>query len=416
MASEARLLVRLLLFAVVALSAFRFAADVGAIAREPFADFPIFLRAAQRSRDGGELYEKKDDPAHYEPNAPVYKYPPLYAALLRPFCGDDPAAVARGHLALLLVLLAATVVLLVRQSAATASAAATATLLAVFHSGPLYETLRGLQLELPLLFLVALAAWAGVRGRERTLGAALGAAALLKIYPAFLLLPLIVARRWRALSAFAVVALLLGAAGLATAGVAENRFYWLDLLPRLLAELPARKLENVSLACLLMERGGLDASAAKQAARWIVLPLVALAIGALLRLRRVERDGGGDGGARDRTAGLDFAVAVPLMLLAIPNSWLNYQLLLLLPIATLLRLGLAPGAPRWPAFFALLAMVPLAFSGDSSLIARHAPWPDVFTLRMLELRLASPLLLLAAALACCARAQPAAPPRPATPR
>jgi len=400
------LLPRVLLLALVALSAFRFAVDVGAIAREPFADFPIFLRAAARSRDGGELYEKKDDPAWYEPNAPVYKYPPLYAALLTPFCRDEPAAVARGHLALLLVLLAATVALLLRQPRAwngTSATAAAATLLAVLHSGPLYETLRGLQLELPIALLLALAAWASARGRERTLGAALGAATLLKIYPVFLLLPLLVARRWRAARTFAVVALLLLGAGIATAGVAENRFYWLDLLPRLLGELPARKLENVSLAAFLMERGGLDAGAAKQAARWIVLPLVALSIGALLRLRRVERGAGGDA-----TAGLDFAVAVPLMLLAMPNSWLNYQLLLLLPIATLLRLGLAPGASRGPAIAALLAMVPLAFSGDSALVARHAPWPDAFTLRMVELRLASPLLLLAAALAGCARAQPAA--------
>lgn len=100
-------------------------------------------------------------------------------------------------------------------------------LLALNH--PLFRTLMAGQLNLVLL-LCAAGAWAAlVRGRDTLAGAILGYAALFKLAPALFGLYFLLQRRWRALAAMAVTALLLFGASLIVTGWRMNA----DFLPML---------------------------------------------------------------------------------------------------------------------------------------------------------------------------------------
>jgi len=77
-----------------------------------------------------------------------------------------------------------------------------------------------------------------------------------------------------------------------------------------------------------------------------------------------------DGDALDVATG--FAAFVPLMLLAMPNSWVNYQLLLLVPLIVLARRSLASGdrAAQW---LLVAAYLPLLFYAPCA--APTVDWP-----------------------------------------
>jgi hypothetical protein len=333
-----------------------------------FVDFPIFLAQAELYLMTGELYVDATDPEAYGPAAAVYKFPPLFAMLLLPFVrGGAGDGVYLGHWILQILLYATSVGLLLtflrRQGGPWFLFAAT---ILALNFEPFFETLWRLQLETPILLLLAFALLTFQLGRPTAAGAAIGVGFMLKLYPAFLLVYFAARRRWRVLAGFGVAVVLIAVASLIVIGPEENAAYFFKILPLLLDETPRLSSENVSPARHLQGLLGLGGAWAKRLGQLLVLPLV---VSSLVVVWRRQRALGG------RLAGATaFALFVPLMLLAMPNSWVNYQLLLLLPILVLACHCTRSGPDRL-ALTALLTAgyVPLLFYWPCE--APSVPWP-----------------------------------------
>ena len=89
---------------------------------------------------------------------------------------------------------------------------AVAAALAALNFEPFFETLFGLQVETLMLLLLAICLIALQRGRDPVAGVGLAVCGMLKIYPAFLLLYLLVKRRWAAIGWCAGASLLIAVA------------------------------------------------------------------------------------------------------------------------------------------------------------------------------------------------------------
>jgi hypothetical protein len=385
---------------LVLLSGFHFVRGAQGARAYGFVDFPIFLAQARLFVMTGELYADPGSPELYAPSAAVYKFPPLYAAMLVPLVRHGiPESLYIGHWLLQLILYAGAVLTtlawLGRGRGATFWVGG-AVLAANFE--PFFETLWRLQIETPLLLLLTLALVAYTGRRQAWTGAALGAAAMLKVYPLFLLLYFGVRRNWRVLiGTVAAVAGLL-AVSVLVIGIRENATYYLKILPLLLAEAPQASSENLSWARFLELGMGLAPGVAKRVGQALVLPLIGVSVVAVWP-RRTEAN------SRLRRA-TQFGLFVPLMLLVMPNSWVNYQLLLLLPILVLLVHCVTPGRDRWGLSLVLAAAyLPTMFYWPCA--APSVPWPCAQTPLflglarlprllhdlMVELRAITPLLL-----------------------
>ncbi len=350
---------------LVAVAALHFVHAVRAIGAQPFADFPIFLRQAEVARETGRLYDHLDDLSHYAAGAAIYKYPPLYALLLLPFAQLDAAVVAGWHYWVQLALYFAAAWLLIAGERRERSLLfGIAALVALLTCGPFFETLHGLQIETPILLLLVLAMAASVRGRDGLAGAAIGVCAMLKVYPAFLIVLFLIARRWRAVIGFVVAIVLLQVMNLVVFGVEPNRAYFGTVLPYLMRELPAATVENASLARAFIAHTALDPATAKRCGQGVALALVAVTTWLTVRRRRLAPNRPPDG--------VEWAAFVALMLLCMPNSWLNYQLLLLLPIVVLYRHSTRAGAHRWPLLPATIATLLIAISPDDITLRGHS--------------------------------------------
>ncbi len=367
-----RLAVRLAAVALLAASSAHFVRSVHRAGAFGVVDFPIFLERAAAFRESGVLYPAADDPSTYAPAAPVYKFPPPYAMLLLPFATRGPAErVIAGHRAVQVAAYLVAVGLLLHALAPRRRTTFLILGLALaLNFEPFFETLWRLQLETGLLLLLALGVAALVRGRDGPLAALIAAGALLKIYPAYLGAWLAVRQRWRALGVALLAAGLIGVSSWIVIGPQENRTYWVRVFPALLAELPAATTENVSPARYFQTLAGLGAAAAKRAG-------TLLAVGVLFASAYVaRRRGTGDGAsARDPVT---FALFVPALLLSMPNGWVNYQLLLLLPLLVLLAHATsAPGDRTWVGWAIGAAYLPLLFYQPCA--PPDVPWPCAAT-------------------------------------
>ena len=99
-------------------------------------------------------------------------------------------------------------------------------IVAALNFEPFYETLWGLQAETPLLVLLTLCVCLLRFRRDAAAGFVLGVCIMLKIYPAFLLLYFVMARRWRAIGWCAAAVVLLQASSLIVVGPRENFSYF----------------------------------------------------------------------------------------------------------------------------------------------------------------------------------------------
>jgi len=333
-----------------------------------FVDFPIFLAQAELYLITGELYVDAGDPESYGPAAAVYKFPPLYAMLLLPFVrGGVADGVYLGHWILQILLYAASIALMLgalrRQGGLLFVFAG---VLLALNFEPFFETLWRLQIETPILLLLVLALWAHDSKQQAWGGAAIGVGFMLKLYPAFLLVYFAVRRSWLVIVGCLVTIALIVLSSLIVIGPEENAAYFFKILPLLLGEAPRVSTENLSLARHLQVLFGLGPELAKRVVQVLVVPLIV--VSAVGVVRRESRLG-------ERLAGATaFSLFIPLMLLAMPNSWVNYQLLLLLPLLVLLCHCTRPGRDR-VALTALLAAayVPLLFYWPCEVPS--VPWP-----------------------------------------
>jgi hypothetical protein len=259
-------------------------------------------------------------------------------------------------------------------------------LIVAFTFAPFFETLHGLQLETPMLLLLILSVGWLKRDRQVAAGVAVGFCGMLKVYPAFLLLYFVATRRWRALGASMATAAVLLGISLLVMGVETNRVYFLELLPYMMQELPLVSGENLSLGRYAQTLFGVGPPAAKWLVQLLAIPLVALSVVAVSR-NRDRRD-------HVDTLALGLSVFIAALLLILPNSWANYQLLLLLPWMALVARALATERCDWTLLApALAAAFLLFFSENTPDVQGFYPLPQPLHDRLVASRILATVLL-----------------------
>lgn len=308
-----------------------------------YADMPIFLETTQRFLQDGALYSSSL--ADYRPGTHVYKYPPLLAALLLPLANMEPGLILdRMCFALAVIYVLASgygLYLLKPQHHRMVYGSIMISLMLVFS--PFFETLLGLQLEIPILVLLT-ACLGFIRKKYYFFaGATIAIAAALKVYPVFMMLYFCFYFSRGAWSGFLFTLSCLGILMLALFGGDINYWYISEVLPVLLRESALLDSENANLASFFVGVVHLDRSSALQISRGIffILALV-FTIGFVRRRKAAPQQ-------TDDVMGFSFIIV--LMLLGITNSWANYQLLLLIPFMVLVSCLLDAGNYRlllWP--------------------------------------------------------------------
>jgi hypothetical protein len=348
-------------------------------------DLYLQLLTAKHLREADVLYETENQ-GHFVSSMEMYKYPPTLVAILTPFVDRPPRQVVRLFLLADFALLIGSLALMIGRLKPGWLRALL--ILALFLNWqPFWESIDGLQLEVPMLFLLALTLFAIRTGRGTLAGIPVGIAGALKIYPAAVLAYFLLKRRWK---------VLLGAAGggVATLGLASlvvgfhhTADFLLHVLPRTGGTSVSH--ENLSLLAfagrlaLLLTLGP-----AKAALRFasIYLPLeaspppgalaiaIALAAAAAIVLVvatvRIVRHG------RPLEApeedGLMLGSSLCLLLLIAPTSRMDYQTLLALPMCA--AVTWAPEPRRDPLTWTLLA---LAAIPAMLMNANKTPWTDL---------------------------------------
>lgn len=340
----------ILLAALLVLSLYHFISAAHAAGAHGFADLGIFLRMSEVFLERGTLYYHAEHAAaSFEPATSVFKFPPFSAVFLLLLVRDgiqDGDFIVVWILQIAIYLATALFAVRTLRPAAAWPFAALAAVLAL-NFEPFFETLWRLQLETPILLLLLLGLYGMQRGRDALAGAALGVAVMLKIYPGMLLLYLLLRRRWRAvgwcLGAMVAIQLL----SLAVFGLSENFVYLFRILPGMLGEAPLLDAENLGLGRYVQSLLGAGPGAAAWITRLLALALAGASVAAVLRR--------GEPSDEPRRTALEFGLFVTLVLLLLANSWVNYQLLLLLPLLVLLSAGLEPERKRWTILAVTLA-------------------------------------------------------------
>ncbi len=231
-------------------------------------------------------------------------------------------------------------------------------------SGPVFLHLGLGQLNFVLLPLIALAWAADRRGYPILAGVALGLAAGLKLFPAFLFVYFVFGRRWTALAAGVGAAVLTNAAAWALFGTEAFTTYVREVMPSLMDYRSTWR--NVTLTGFWYRL--FDPQPHEKVAALVVLPQVA-PIAVLASQLLITAVVAGFAWRARAPVSRDRAVAVALfgMILVSPIAWTHYFVLLAVPVG-ILWAHLPHGWPRWvfwplivplwlpETFFAILAV------------------------------------------------------------
>jgi len=305
-----------------------------------FLDFRIFFEAVARAEETGQLYAS-DRPDFFLPGSAVYKFPPPFAATLTPFTEYDWLPVAKLFVVVNLFLLACVLTVFWRSVRPQGWRWVLVSLV-FLNWQPFWETLLGVQLEIGILLLLTLGLASVRTGRFLTSGAAVGVAAAFKVYPVFLLSYFVLWRRWRGL----VGAVIGGGGALLVATVVislgESIRYFVEILPRLGGT--SLSPENLSLVAqisrVFVGPSGIrdlfgDANTnqileSTPQGIWVFgflvtglsTVLIGSSVAAVHRARKAD--------CQQREA-LSWCMAICLLVILIPSSWVDYQTLLVLP-------------------------------------------------------------------------------------
>lgn len=171
------------------------------------------------------------------------------------------------------------------------------------------------QVQLLLLLIISLAWLELRRGHEHRAGLGLGFAIAIKIYPAFFLVPLIVARRWRVLTVALLTASLLFLLSFALIGDQQTVLYVQRMLPAINALSQGRPDTHSLSTTLLLLFGDTALIRAIGTAFRVVIGCITVL--ACIRWRI-------------SASGL-LALGIPFFLLTTPLIWTHYFVLLYLP-------------------------------------------------------------------------------------
>jgi Glycosyltransferase family 87 len=311
-------------------------------------DFQDYLFAAHQLASGGDPYADfiRTHVQHDWSLSSGYLYPPAFAVFLIPLTWVSNDLAVRIWLLLIQAAVAASLLVVYavigrpRRDELLCVAAVMTTFFPLASS-----VLTGTMNSLLLLLLTA--AWAcWQRRKDVRSGVFIGAAAVFKLFPLALLPYLAWRRHWRLLAAVAATGVAGIALGFAVTSYKHNIYYFHELLPNLAAGTGYR--ENQSLAGFtaricqpsLADAGG-SAGWCGRALDW---PLVLLLLFIVLRAA-----------SRATRSGLEFALAISALPLISSVTWSFHLVVLILPMALLIRQAFAGAMSRRAGRFLLVA-------------------------------------------------------------
>src|SRR5437773_3298204 len=293
-------------------------------------DFQDYLFAAQQITVGGDPYadfSRNHVPWDWSLSS-GYLYPPAFAVTLIPLTWISNDLAGRIWLFVIQAAVLASLLIIYRVIGSPRRAEMLAVVAVLTTFFPLANTvLAGTMNSLLLLLLTG--AWACWHRRRDVAGGVLvGAAAVFKLFPAALLPYLAWRRHWKLLAAAAVTGLAGVGLGLAVTSLDHNIYYFREMLPHLAAGTGYR--ENQSLAGVAARICDPDTTNAGGSAGWcgrlIDWPAVLVLLTIVWRMTsRVSR------------SGPEFALSSPALPLISSVTWSFPLVILILPIALLIR-------------------------------------------------------------------------------
>jgi len=293
-------------------------------------DFQDYLFAAHQLTSGGDPYAnfiRNHVPWDWSLSS-GYLYPPAFAVTLIPLTWVSNDLAVRIWLVLIQAAIAASLLIVYavigrpRRGELLCLAAVLTTFFPLASS-----VLTGTMNSLLLLLLTG--AWAYWQRRKDVLsGVLVGVAAVFKLFPLALLPYLAWRRHWKLLAAVGVTGLFGLVLGLLVTSFDHNLYYFRDMLPHLAAGTGYR--ENQSLAgftARICQPSTADAGGgAGWCGRALDWPLVLLLLFVVIRAT-----------SRPARSGLEFALGVSALPLISSVTWSFHLVVLILPIALLIR-------------------------------------------------------------------------------
>jgi len=330
-------------------------------------DFQDYLFAAQQIAVGGDPYAdfvRNHVPWDWSLSS-GYLYPPAFAVTLIPLTWVSNDLAVRIWLFVIQAAVLASLLIIYRVIGSPRRAEMLAVVAVLTTFFPLANTVFAGTMNSFLLLLLT-GAWAcWLRRRDVATGTLVGVAAIFKLFPLALLPYLVWRRHWKLVAAVSLTGLGGLAVGLVVTSLDHNIYYFRDMLPHLAAGTGYR--ENQSLAgftARICQPSTADAGgSAGWCGRLLDWPLILLLLAIVLRAT-----------SRAARSGLEFALAVGALPLISSVTWSFHLVILILPIALLIRLAFTGAMSRaagraliaaWlcfsvlPAFHYLLIVHPL---------------------------------------------------------
>jgi len=333
-------------------------------------DFQDYLFAAHQLASGGDPYAnfiRNHVPWDWSLSS-GYLYPPAFAVFLIPLTWVANDLAVRIWLVLIQAAIAASLLIVYavigrpRRSELLCLAAVLTTFF------PLANTVLTGSMN-TLLLLLLTGAWACWQRRQDVRsGVLVGVAAVFKLFPLALLPYLAWRRHWKLLGAVGVTGLLGLALGLAVTSVDHNLYYFRDMLPHLAAGTGYR--ENQSLAgfaARICQPSTADAGGgAGWCGRALDWPLVLLLLFVVIRAT-----------SRPTRSGLEFALAVSTLPLISSVTWSFHLVVLILPIALLIRQAFLGAISRTAGRFLLAAWLCFSVGPALHYLLIYHPLPQL---------------------------------------
>ncbi len=200
-------------------------------ARDWASDFAPLFRGPRAIWRGEQLYQISDLRAN--PLGAVYKYPPFFTFVMGPFTLLSPGIAFQTWKAVQVILVLLAAWMIWRAEGGVWQRWSTVWLLALLaFFQPIIDTIRYGQVDALILVLLAGGLWAIRRNHWWLFGVLLAVATLIKLYPAYLLLLVLIRGRKEGLYGFTGGLIILGAISVLVLGPDVHLTYLTEVLPR----------------------------------------------------------------------------------------------------------------------------------------------------------------------------------------
>jgi hypothetical protein len=319
-----------LILGLLAIYAWRFLIPVFAAQPPRADDFQDYLYAARQITSGGDPYGDfiRNHLTWDWSLSSGYLYPPAFAILLVPLTWISNDLAVRLWLLLIQAAVLTSLVVVYRTIGRPRRGELLAVTLAVTTFFPIATSVWSGAMNSVLLLLLTIAWALWLRQKDVAGGVIAGVAAVIKVFPVALLPYFLFRRNWR----LAVAMLITGVAGIGlgflVTSPAHNLYYFGDMLPHLSAGTGYRENQSLAgLAARLCDPSTVDhAGSAGWCGRALAWPADAVVLALILVATR-----------RQVRSGLEFGLAVCALPLVSSVTWSFPLVLLVLPIALLLR-------------------------------------------------------------------------------